>query len=277
MKEPSGRSKGTILIVDDEPNVTWFISKVCQPAGYETLTAGSGLEALKFIQECGDRIDVVLLDLRMPGMGGLEVLKSIRKHQPDLPVIILTAIHDKRTECEKLGIEAFIKKPYSLEELYSRIEAVIERQQSDKKDLEMDPSVKPRAKILIVDDDRDVCEILSSALREDVPDADFEVRWVNSGDEALRVSSQFEPDIAIIDIKMPHMWGDELIRRFKSGEGHAPQDYVIYSSVSDPEEVSRAKKLGHKMLTKPTDIETLFEVLKKICVRHRLLADKPPS
>lgn len=75
------------------------------------MTAGSGMEALKYIQECGDKIDVVLLDLKMPGMGGVEVLKSIRKHQPDLPVIILTAIHDKKEECEKLGVEAFVKKP----------------------------------------------------------------------------------------------------------------------------------------------------------------------
>lgn len=271
---PSSSGKGTILIVDDEPNVTWFISKVCQPAGYETLTAGSGLEALKFIQECGDKIDVVLLDLRMPGMGGLEVLRSIRKHQPELPVIILTALHEKKRECEALGIEAFIKKPYSLEELYNRIKAVVEEQQFDKKDLVMDPSLEPQAKILVVDDDKEVCELLSAALREDIPDAHFEVKWVTSGDEALRMSVEFEPDIAIVDIKMPHMWGDELIRRFKEGEGHPPKDFVIYSSIDDPQEVSRAKKLGHKMLSKPTDIEVLFEVLKKICVRHNLVAKK---
>ena len=81
--------KGTILIVDDEPNVQWFISKTVQPMGYETLTAGSGMEALKLIQECGEKIDLVLLDLHMPGMGGIEVLKSIRKHQPEMSVIVL--------------------------------------------------------------------------------------------------------------------------------------------------------------------------------------------
>jgi len=67
----SEHNKGTILLVDDEPNVLWFISKVCQPRGYATLTAGSGIEALKYIQECGEKLDLVLLDLRMPGMGGL--------------------------------------------------------------------------------------------------------------------------------------------------------------------------------------------------------------
>lgn len=266
--------KGTILIVDDEPNVLWFISKVCQPQGYETLTAGSGMEALKVIQECGEKIDLVLLDLRMPGMGGIEVLKSIRKHQPDLPVIVLTAVHDKREECESLGIEAFIKKPYSLEELYQRIENVVERKSLDRSTVPQMSDAEPHAKILIVDDEPEVCELLSVALSEDVTDAHFEVRWAKSGDDALFISKTFEPDIGIIDIKMPHMWGDELVRRFKSGEGHCPKDFVVYTSVTDPQEIERAKKIGYKYLSKPTNLDALVEVIKKICIRHGLVKRK---
>lgn len=270
----SNSTKGTILIVDDEPNVLWFISKICQPMGYGTLTAGSGMEALKVIQECGEKIDLILLDLRMPGMGGIEVLKSIRKHRPDLPVIVLTAIHDKREECEKLGIEAFVKKPYSLEELYQRIENIMDRKSYDRGGVEIPSGYEPSAKILIVDDEAEVCELLAVSLTEDVADAHFEVKWASSGDEALRMSLDFEPDIGIIDIKMPHMWGDELIKRFKAGEGHCPKDFVIYTSVTDPKEVERAIKLGHKFLSKPTHLDALVEVLEKICVRHNLLRKK---
>lgn len=264
----------TILIVDDETNVLWFVSKICQPLGYETLTASSGMEALKIIQECGEKLDLVLLDLKMPGMGGIEVLKSIRKHQPDLAVIILTALQDKQAECEDLGIEAFVKKPYSLEELSRRIEAVLERKVADKSEVVIPEEMEPSAKILIVDDETEVCELLGTSLVEDVPDCHFEVKWVLSGDEALRISREFEPDIAIIDIKMPHMWGDELIERFKRGEGHSPKDFVIYTSVSNESESGRAKKLGYKMFSKPMQIEVLVEALKKICVRHRLLRKK---
>lgn len=271
---PELSRRGTILIVDDEPNVLWFISKVCQPLGYETLTAGSGMEALKVVQECGEKLDLVLLDLNMPGMGGIEVLKSIRKFHPDLPVIILTALHDRKEECEKLGIEAFVKKPYSLEELYHHIEKVVDRQSFDRAKAEMEPGIMASARILIVDDEPEVCELLGAALLEDFPNVDFKVRWVHSGDAALKLSLEFEPDIAIIDIKMPHMWGDELIRRFKNGEGHCPRDFIIYTSVTDPAEIERAKKLGHKMLSKPTDLDILFQLLQKICVRHRLLKKK---
>ena len=275
MTEPNANeSRGTILIVDDEPNVLWFISKTCQPMGYQTLTAQSGMEALKIIQECGDKIDLLLLDLKMPGMGGIEVLKSVRKHQPEIAVVILTALHEKRDECERLGIEAFVKKPYSLEDLYRIIESIIERRKEDRSPAAVDPSLEPCAKILIVDDEPQVGELLSVSLMEDVPGCKFTAKWVASGDEALRIANSFEPDIAIVDIKMPHMWGDELIRRFKAGEAYCPKDFVIYTSITDPHEIDRAKKLGHKLLTKPTQIESLVEVLKKICVRHNLIRKK---
>lgn len=267
-------SKGTILIVDDEPNVLWFVSKVCQPLGFETLTAGSGMEALKVVQECGAKIDLVLLDLKMPGMGGLEVLRSMRKHQPDIPVVVLTAVHDKEEECRKLGVMHFLKKPYSLEELLDLIKNIAGRRAEDRLPLQLDPSLEPSAKIMIVDEAEEVCELLGMLLTEDVLDAHFEVMWVHSGEEALQKSKDFKPDIAIVEIKMHGIWGDELVRRFKAGEGHCPKDFVIYTASTDPQEVERARRLGHKILAKPTHLEALIEVLKKICVRHELLRPK---
>ncbi len=266
--------KGTILIVDDEPDVVFFISRTCQPQGYHTLTAQSGLEALKYIQEIPDRIDLVLLDLRMPGMGGLEVLRSIRKHHPELPVIILTALLDKRKECEELGIEAYVTKPYSLEELYRHITRVIGEKTEAREEPRLPAGMIPAAKVLIVDDEHEVCELLALTLTEDMTDAEFQVRSAGSGDEALRIANEFEPDVAIIDIKMPHMWGDELIERFRRGEAHAPKDFIVFTGADASQERQKVRKAGYKVLTKPAKIEELVEVLKKICVRHGLLKKK---
>ena len=153
------KTRGTILVVDDEEDMLWFISTMYQPLGYEILTAGSGLEALKIVEERGDKIDLVILDLKMPGMGGIEVLKSIRKRHSTLPVIILTALRDKREECELLGIETFMTKPYSMKDLNARIEAVIERKSDERSPLEIESGYEPCAKILIVDDELEVCEV----------------------------------------------------------------------------------------------------------------------
>ena len=260
--------------MDDEPDVVFFISRTAQPQGYHTLTASSGLEALKYIQEIPDRINLVLLDLRMPGMGGIEVLKSIRKYHPALPVIILTALTDKRKECEELGIEAYITKPYSLEELYRHITRVIGEQVEAREDPLVPPGMIPSAKVLIVDDEREVCELLAMTLTDDVADAQYEVRSAATCDEALRVANEFEPDIAIIDIKMPHMWGDELIEKFRKGAAHAPKDFIVFTGTDAVQEQQKVRRAGYKVLHKPAKIEELIEVLKKICIRHSLLKKK---
>ena len=266
--------KATILIIDDEPDVVFFISQVCQPRGYATITATSGLEGLKYIQELGDRIDLVLLDLRMPGMGGLEVLKSIRRHHPGLPVIVLTALLDKRKDCEELGIDAYITKPYSLEELYRQITRVLGELAEAREELKVPAGMIPSAKVLVVDDESEVCELLSLALTEDIADADFRVRSANTGDEALRVANDFEPDVAIVDIKMPHMWGDELIEKFKAGASHTPKDFIVFTGGDVPDRRNKVRRSGYKVLTKPAKMEELIHVLKKICVRHGLLKKK---
>ena len=149
-----------------------------------------------------------------------------------------------------------------------------ERQLEDKSEFEIEQGWEPCAKILVVDDEEEVCDFFQTALVQDVGNAHFEVRSAFSGDDALRISREFEPDIAIIDIKMPHMWGDELIERFKAGEGHSPKDFVIFTAVDGTEEMKRAKKLGHRIFEKPTDLDKLVEVLKKICVKHKLLRKK---
>lgn len=269
-----GMKKGTILIVDDEPDVVFFISKIFQPQGYVTLTAGTGLEALKYIQELPARIDLVLLDLRMPGMNGIEVLKSIRKHHPNLPVIILTALPDKRKECEAHGIDAYITKPYSVEHLYNTITQVLGERAEEQKEAQIPAGLIPAAKILIVDDAAEVLEQLTLALTEDLKDAQFEVKTATSGDEALFAAQEFKPDVAIVDIKMPNMWGDQLIEKFKSGITHCPKDFIVFTGADSPEERSQARRAGYKLISQSAKIEELIDVLMKICVRHNLLAKK---
>ena len=267
--------QGHILIIDSDPDLHWFIPKVFQSKGYEVLSAASGMEGLKRIQDFGETIDLVILDPEMPGMGGLEMVKALRRMHPRIAILVLSAAEKNRHECVSLGVEAFILKPYGLQDLYQRVEAVMDRQLLDKSPVNLDPNIIPSARILIVDDEQQVCELLSEALYEDAHGADFKVLWATSGEEGLRVSEEFKPDLAIVDMRMPRMWGDELINRFKSGEGHCPRDFIIYTSITEPREIEGAKKLGHKFIAKPTDLDILLEVIIKLCVKHHLLKKIP--
>ncbi len=268
---PLQAGRETILVIDSEANVRWFVARLGRPRGYEVLTAAGGMEGLKILQEQGTKIAFVVLDLGMPDMGGLEVLKTLRKNYPDVPVIAVTEAKEKKDECFLLGVEAFIQKPYDLEEFCRALESTMDQQVLDRTQASLDSDTVPAARILIVDDEQQVCEVLSELLFEDAHGVDFKVQWATSGEDALKLSKEFEPDIAIVDIKMPGMWGDELIKRFKAGEGHCPRDFVIYTSITDPGQIERAKKLGHKLIAKPTDLDILLDVLIKMCVQHHLL------
>ena len=266
--------KGTILIVDDEHDVLFFISKVFQPQGYHTITAGTGIEALKYLEELRGKIDLVLLDLRMPEMGGVQVLKKIRKEYADLPVIVLTAYGQHRKQVEDIGVEGFMTKPYSLEELYQKVAWVLERKEFEKATFEPEIGMIPAAKVLVVDDEKEVCELIAGALAEDVPEVEFQVRTAYSGEQALEIAQEFEPDIAVIDIRMPLMWGDELIACFKRGEAPCPKDFIVFTAKDDQEEKAKAQKTGYKFVSKSTRLEDLIDVLKKTCVKLNLVKRK---
>jgi len=103
---------GRILAVDDEASVLEVLSEYFAEQGYHVETAGSGPEALARLGQA--RPDIVLLDVRMPGMDGLEVLKRLRTGDPALPVIMVTANEDVdlARETLKLGAFDYVSKPF---------------------------------------------------------------------------------------------------------------------------------------------------------------------
>jgi two-component system, NtrC family, response regulator len=107
----------TILIVDDEKNYLHVLRAILEDEGYEILTALSGLEALG-IQKTSD-LDLILTDMKMPGMDGMEVLENVKASDPDLPVIMMTAYGtvDKAVEAMQKGAYTYILKPFDNERL----------------------------------------------------------------------------------------------------------------------------------------------------------------
>ncbi len=107
----------TILIVDDEKNYPPILAAVLQEEGYETLTANSGQETLKIIRNSD--VDLVLTDMKMPGMDGIELLEEIKSKDPDLPVIMMTAhgTVEKAVEAMQKGAYNYILKPFDNERM----------------------------------------------------------------------------------------------------------------------------------------------------------------
>ena len=115
----------SILIVDDEPSMRMALSESLESCGYEICTSGDGADALNKFQD--DRFRIVITDMRMPKMSGMEVLRGIKKISPQTPVIVITAYGTVNTAIEamKEGASDFIMKPFSLEHLESVVKGVV--------------------------------------------------------------------------------------------------------------------------------------------------------
>ena len=118
-----------ILVVDDEPDITALVAYHLAKAGYRVSTASNGTEALKTATE--QRPDVVVLDLMLPGLSGLDVLQALRKQETtrEVGVIMLTA---RREEADRirglsLGADDYLTKPFSPNELTLRVSAILRR------------------------------------------------------------------------------------------------------------------------------------------------------
>jgi two-component system alkaline phosphatase synthesis response regulator PhoP len=123
------KTEPNILVVDDEVDILELVSFHLERAGFNVLKAKDGETALSIVWD--ENIDLVVLDLMLPGMNGLEVLKSIKenKRTENIPVILLTA---KTTEVDRivgfeLGTDDYVCKPFSVKELTARVKALLRR------------------------------------------------------------------------------------------------------------------------------------------------------
>ena len=117
--------KRKVLVVDDEDALRTVLSGELASEGYDVHTAGDGNDAIQNLQSAN--FDLVLLDIKMPGLNGFEVLKFVKEKYPKTKVVMLTGFADLKNaiESKKLGAEDFVSKPYDLVDLLTTIERVL--------------------------------------------------------------------------------------------------------------------------------------------------------
>lgn len=123
----SGNEDAYILLVDDEDAIRYSISKTLQRVGYQVHTAASGLEALEMMER--QDYDVVLTDIRMPGLTGVELLAKIKEQAPDVVVILLTGYASLETAIEslRLGAHDYLVKPSSSQDIRDSVSRGLDR------------------------------------------------------------------------------------------------------------------------------------------------------
>ena len=151
--------KPTILIIEDEERIAHWLRSYLEKANFQTLVCHDGLIGLETAEK--HKPDLVILDLMLPGLDGLEVCKGIRKTS-DVPIIMLTA---KGTEIDKilgleLGADDYVTKPFSPNEVVARVRAVLRRQKRD----ETEAAVLERGPISL-DTDAFSCQVNGESVK----------------------------------------------------------------------------------------------------------------
>ena len=111
-----------ILVVDDEENIRELYRDELTELGYDVLVAADGSDALRVLKECDGNVNLIMLDIKMPGMNGLEILGRIKELYKDMPVILLSAYDTYKQDFSSWAAEDYIVKSSDLKELKTKIE-----------------------------------------------------------------------------------------------------------------------------------------------------------
>ncbi len=272
-----------VLVVDDEQEVTFALHAYFLGKGYEMLTALDGMQAMRLLRQ--HPVDLVLLDMKMPGVNGIEVLKFIHSHSPQTKVIVVTAYDDQFQEMvEKLGIDGFLIKPFGIEALTSTVERVLTGRHSETAPVSDDVSAIPRgpkarAKLLFVEPAEYTYQVKEVFfLDSEKCGGIYKVDCAYDVSEALKKLESFRPDILLVDLTMLGTGGKLALKAMASEA--KPKELVIHGSgtvlpSSKNAHVEDLTRQGVKVVYNESftraGLIRLAEVIRKTAIAHGLV------
>jgi CheY-like chemotaxis protein len=252
-----------ILVIDDDRMNCDLLQAVLTRHGDDVRSATSGLEGLNLFRQHNPR--VTILDLRMPEMDGLTVLKEIRAIDPHAPVIILGggATEVQENQARGLRVTDFVRKGLSLDVLVEGVNRVVQ-QPARKQERPMIPAgaaADTGETILIVDDEQLVRDLLVQFLSL----RGYRAMGVKDGPQALSMVEQAPPDLILLDLMLPAMNGVEVLRRLR--EKHFSGAVIIVTGTYDEELLEDAWSLHpQEVISKPIDLEKLLSIIQLVLV-----------
>ncbi len=236
-----------LLVIDDDKDTCEYLKDFFEKRGCVVLTAHSGSDGLSIVKK--ENPGIVLLDIRMEGMDGLEVLKKIKSYDDTIKVIMITVASDEETrqKAKELGADDFIKKPLNTTYLEGTVALKIAAFAKERK-----KKLMKIPKILIVDDEEHTRRTLNDYL---FPRVECEILEAPDGYKAIEKIKSNDIDLILLDIKMPGISGIEVIQKCKEISENIS---IIVITKWDGSEVSgRLKELGADYIPKPLSLKVV--------------------
>lgn len=239
----------TILVANADPKFTEILRKVLAAYHHEVLAARTGEEALHFF-ETGNPM-LVLLDLGILGMSGLEVLAKLRARAPRVPVVILSGEVSIEMEdrAREMGVTDVLRKRLKMDVIMQAVNRALEHAgKPGPAPVHAAPAAQA-AGVLIVDDEMEIGEMVGEFLRR----RGYRVKTASNGETALAMVNREPPDLVLLDIYMPGMNGVEVLRQLQ--QSHPSVGVIMLTASQDEPLLKTALDLGaFDVLSKPVDL-----------------------
>lgn len=241
-----------ILAVDDNVEFCQNVADIMELKGYEVTTAYDGLQAIELVKK--NKYNLIIMDIKMPGMNGVEVFKEIKKISPSSIIILMTAyaVEELRREALREGVFASLRKPLNFDELFDIIKDAISN----------------KTMILIADDDENLCANLKDILES----KGYKTCIAFDGITALENTSKYNFDVLLLDIKIPPLNGLETYISIRELRPNLTAIIITGYFKEQNETVDQLLRKGaYSCLVKPVNMEELILHIEQIKEKNVIL------
>lgn len=234
-----------VLVVDDEKIVRDFLSRILSIQAIEVKTAEDGLKAIEAVKQ--EKFDLAFLDIRMPGMNGLETFRELKKIDPDLKYVMMTgySVDELLENARAEGVANFFKKPFDINSINIFLKSYAQ-ELPQKKSLN----------ILVVDDDKNILTFFKTLLK----DKAYTVTSASSVEEAQEKIGKENFDLVFLDVVLNDKNGIDFYLEIKK----IKPDLDVILMTGYPEKTLNLEQLDiKKCLYKPFDINKIFSEINR--------------
>lgn len=235
--------KSNILVVDDLRSMRLTLGGILEDNGHQVVTVEDGYQAISAVKKA--HFDVIFMDIKMPGINGVQTFREVKKIDPKAVVIMMTAysVEDLVKEAVEEGAYAIVYKPFDIDKIVTTIEEALSQ----------------KMVILVVDDqfgDRETLKVILAG-------KGYRVAAANDGAEAIKMVRDGHYDIIFLDIRLPDMNGVETFDRVKTIDPSAV--VIMMTGYSEEELIRRAISSGaYTCIHKPFDMEKVVTLVGDI-------------
>jgi two-component system response regulator HydG len=232
-----------ILIVDDDRDLADAIGEALEMVGHRTTVAYTGSEAIE--KYCARSFDITFMDVMLPDINGVDTFLTIREMDHSARVVMMTghSIDQLLTQATDNGAIKILRKPFAMEEIISAID-----------------EVRPSGMVLVADDDPEFSGSAASLLA----DNGYDVLLARNGAEAVEKATSSNPDVLVLDLRMPVMQGLDVYLELKRRKRLLPTIIVTAYSREACESIDALRSLSVTgCLFKPFEPEALLQVIEE--------------